>query len=91
MRRCHIFTHIYSLHEPQAQTGSGKTLVYSLPVLSGIDPSRAAIQAVVVVPSRELGIYTYINIYIYIHILMPHLSGGGGGVYIYIYILIYVQ
>ena len=40
----------------QAQTGSGKTLVYALPVLSKIDPTRAAIQAVIVVPSRELGL-----------------------------------
>jgi superfamily II DNA or RNA helicase len=40
----------------QAQTGSGKTLVYALPVLSKVDPSRAAIQAVIVVPSRELGL-----------------------------------
>jgi superfamily II DNA/RNA helicase len=30
--------------------------VYLLPVLSRIDPTRSAIQAVVVVPSRELGL-----------------------------------
>lgn len=40
----------------QSQTGSGKTLVYALPVLSRIDASRASIQAVVVVPTRELGL-----------------------------------
>lgn len=40
----------------QAQTGSGKTLAYSLPILSKIDASRAAIQAVIVVPTRELGL-----------------------------------
>ena len=40
----------------QAQTGSGKTLAYGLPVLNSIDPNRAAIQAVIVVPSRELGL-----------------------------------
>lgn len=40
----------------QAQTGSGKTLAYGLPLLSKLDPSRAAIQAVVVVPTRELGL-----------------------------------
>lgn len=39
----------------QAQTGSGKTLLYSLPVLTNIDSSRAAIQAVIIVPTRELG------------------------------------
>jgi ATP-dependent RNA helicase DeaD len=38
----------------QAQTGSGKTLAYSLPLLAKIDPTRAAIQAVVIVPTREL-------------------------------------
>jgi len=40
----------------QAHTGSGKTLTYALPILSKIDPNRAAIQAVVVVPTRELGL-----------------------------------
>ena len=40
----------------QAQTGSGKTLVYALPILSKIDIGRRAIQAVVVVPTRELGL-----------------------------------
>jgi superfamily II DNA/RNA helicase len=39
-----------------AQTGSGKTLAYLLPLLSLIDPSRAAVQALVVVPTRELGL-----------------------------------
>ena len=40
----------------QSQTGSGKTLAYGLPLLNSIDPNRAAIQAVIVVPSRELGL-----------------------------------
>eukprot|EP00978_Attheya_sp_CCMP212_P027594 scaffold92866_cov49-Attheya_sp.AAC.2 len=40
----------------QAQTGSGKTLCYLLPLLARVDPSRAAIQALVVVPTRELGL-----------------------------------
>lgn len=40
----------------QAQTGSGKTLVYSLPILAKVDASRASIQAVIVVPTRELGL-----------------------------------
>ena len=40
----------------QAQTGSGKTLAYLLPLLSGIDASRAAVQGIVVVPTRELGL-----------------------------------
>eukprot|EP01035_Chromulina_nebulosa_P016151 gene16151-21406_t len=37
----------------QAQTGSGKTLSYGVPILSSIDPNRAAIQAVIIVPTRE--------------------------------------
>jgi reverse gyrase len=40
----------------QAQTGSGKTLAYALPILSKIDATRASIQAVIVVPTRELGL-----------------------------------
>ena len=40
----------------QAQTGSGKTLAFLLPLLAGIEPNRAAIQAVIVVPTRELGL-----------------------------------
>ena len=40
----------------QAHTGSGKTLVFGLPILAQIDPTRAAIQAVIVVPTRELGL-----------------------------------
>ena len=40
----------------QAQTGSGKTLSYCLPILSKIDPFRSSIQAVIVIPSRELGL-----------------------------------
>lgn len=40
----------------QAQTGSGKTLAYLLPLLAKVDPSRAAIQALIVVPTRELGL-----------------------------------
>jgi superfamily II DNA/RNA helicase len=40
----------------QAQTGSGKTLTFLLPVLASIDPSRSAVQALIVVPTRELGL-----------------------------------
>ncbi|XP_020518806.1 DEAD-box ATP-dependent RNA helicase 58, chloroplastic isoform X1 [Amborella trichopoda] len=38
-----------------AQTGSGKTLAYLLVILSAIDVQQSAVQALVVVPSRELG------------------------------------
>jgi superfamily II DNA/RNA helicase len=40
----------------RAETGSGKTLAYLLPCLAGIDPSRKAVQALIVVPTRELGL-----------------------------------
>ncbi|XP_068660625.1 DEAD-box ATP-dependent RNA helicase 58, chloroplastic [Aristolochia californica] len=38
-----------------AQTGSGKTLAYLLLILSAIDSQRSAVQALIVVPTRELG------------------------------------
>ncbi|XP_049387434.1 DEAD-box ATP-dependent RNA helicase 58, chloroplastic isoform X3 [Solanum stenotomum] len=38
-----------------AQTGSGKTLAYLLQVLSVVDSQRFAVQALIVVPTRELG------------------------------------
>ena len=40
----------------QSQTGSGKTLCYVLPLLAAVDKSRSAVQGIVVVPTRELGI-----------------------------------
>ncbi|KAF7033825.1 hypothetical protein CFC21_044902 [Triticum aestivum] len=39
-----------------AQTGSGKTLAYLLAVFSAIDVGRSSVQALVIVPTRELGI-----------------------------------
>lgn len=39
-----------------AQTGSGKTLAFLLPLFAAIDPPRAAVQGLVVVPTRELGL-----------------------------------
>ncbi|KAJ1287262.1 hypothetical protein BS78_03G417600 [Paspalum vaginatum] len=38
-----------------AQTGSGKTLAYLLSVFSAVDFTRSSVQALVVVPTRELG------------------------------------
>ena len=38
----------------QAVTGSGKTLAFSLPIIERIDPERNAVQALVLVPTREL-------------------------------------
>ncbi|MGH2548662.1 MAG: DEAD/DEAH box helicase, partial [Thermomicrobiales bacterium] len=40
----------------QAQTGSGKTAAFGLPIIEGIDTSKRAIQALVLCPTRELAI-----------------------------------
>jgi ATP-dependent RNA helicase DeaD len=39
----------------QAQTGTGKTAAFGLPILSRIDPSKDHIQALILAPTRELG------------------------------------
>ena len=38
----------------QAQTGTGKTAAFGLPLLTKIDPSFKEIQAVIIAPTREL-------------------------------------
>lgn len=38
-----------------AQTGTGKTAAFTLPILQTLDPKLAKIQALVLVPTRELG------------------------------------
>ncbi len=40
----------------QAQTGTGKTAAFALPLLSRIDPSKKGVQALVLAPTRELAI-----------------------------------
>lgn len=39
----------------QSQTGTGKTLAYLLPILQAVDASSKQLQAVILVPTRELG------------------------------------
>lgn len=39
----------------ESQTGTGKTLAYLLPLLERIDVSNKALQALIIVPTRELG------------------------------------
>ncbi|WP_281889253.1 DEAD/DEAH box helicase [Paenibacillus sp. YYML68] len=39
----------------QSQTGTGKTLAYVLPILHHIEPTLREVQAMVLVPTRELG------------------------------------
>lgn len=40
----------------QAQTGTGKTAAFALPILEKLDLSRKEVQALVLTPTRELGI-----------------------------------
>ncbi len=40
----------------QAQTGTGKTAAFGLPVLQKIDPKLKAVQAIILCPTRELAI-----------------------------------
>tara|TARA_R110001592_G_scaffold237306_6_gene496245 strand:+ start:61123 stop:62247 length:1125 start_codon:yes stop_codon:yes gene_type:complete len=39
----------------QAQTGTGKTAAYGLPILSKVNPKKGKIQALILCPTRELG------------------------------------
>lgn len=38
----------------QSQTGTGKTAAFGIPIVSSIDPDLRAVQAIVLVPTREL-------------------------------------
>ncbi len=40
----------------QAQTGTGKTAAFGIPILEKIDPSNRGVQAVILCPTRELAI-----------------------------------
>ena len=40
----------------QAQTGTGKTAAFGLPLIQRVDPAQRAVQALVMVPTRELAI-----------------------------------
>jgi ATP-dependent RNA helicase DeaD len=40
----------------QAQTGTGKTAAFALPILQGVDPTRRETQAIILVPTRELAV-----------------------------------
>lgn len=40
----------------QSQTGSGKTLAFMLPIIQRLDPTKNAVQALVLAPTRELAL-----------------------------------
>lgn len=42
----------------QSQTGTGKTAAFVIPLLNAIDPSKRAVQALVLCPTRELAVQT---------------------------------
>ena len=46
----------------QAQTGTGKTAAFSLPMLEQIDLNNRAVQALILTPTRELAIQVYQSI-----------------------------
>ena len=57
----------------QAQTGTGKTAAFALPLLHSIDPSVSAVQALVLCPTRELALQVATAVHDYAKHL-PHLS-----------------
>ncbi|MEO9255045.1 MAG: DEAD/DEAH box helicase, partial [Tepidiformaceae bacterium] len=40
----------------QAQTGTGKTAAFAIPIVEQLDPSQRIVQAVIVLPTRELAV-----------------------------------
>ena len=46
----------------QAQTGTGKTLAFGIPLLQAVDPSAKHVQALIIAPTRELVLQTYESI-----------------------------
>ncbi|MGA7615301.1 MAG: DEAD/DEAH box helicase, partial [Thermoanaerobaculia bacterium] len=57
----------------QAQTGTGKTAAFALPILQKIDPSRRETQALVLTPTRELAMQVAEAVHSYAH-GMPEVS-----------------
>ncbi len=49
----------------QAQTGTGKTAAFALPILEQLNPRRKEVQALVLTPTRELGIQVAEAMYSY--------------------------
>ena len=49
----------------QAQTGTGKTAAFGLPIIEKLSPSKAPVQALVLTPTRELTIQVSEELYTY--------------------------
>ena len=49
----------------QAQTGTGKTAAFSLPILQNLTSDRKSVQGLVLAPTRELAIQTATSLYTY--------------------------
>ncbi len=64
----------------QAQTGTGKTAAFALPLLQLIDPSRHEVQALILTPTRELTIQVAEAIFRYGKNLKIHALPVYGGV-----------
>ncbi|WP_153732274.1 DEAD/DEAH box helicase [Sporosarcina obsidiansis] len=47
----------------QAQTGTGKTAAFGIPIIEKLDPKNPAVQALVIAPTRELAIQVSEEIY----------------------------
>ncbi|AXI00291.1 ATP-dependent helicase [Sporosarcina sp. PTS2304] len=47
----------------QAQTGTGKTAAFGIPIIEKLDPKSTAVQALVIAPTRELAIQVSEEIY----------------------------
>ena len=57
----------------QAQTGTGKTAAFALPILQKVDPEKRETQALVLTPTRELAVQVAEALHSYAHD-MPKLS-----------------
>jgi ATP-dependent RNA helicase DeaD len=55
----------------QAQTGTGKTAAFGLPLLQTLDPARREVQALVLTPTRELAIQVAEALHTYARHLPP--------------------
>lgn len=67
----------------QAHTGTGKTAAFGLPILEIIDETNPAVQALIVVPTRELAVQVEKDINSYAKNTGKHALALYGGVSIY--------